>query len=153
MFAGRKGVLDSVLSLAAQEALKARYSETTTGHLLIALSRAAEESESPESLGKVQELKCEFELLGIDSRTFRRRLRALLGTRNGRVIGSSIHRSARCKAVFTAAQRSAAEERVPIGPVHLLRAALASLADDSSGSNDRGEAIPVGAADDIPAEL
>src|SRR5688572_21958947 len=97
MSAGGKGVLDSLLSLAAQEAVKAGYSETTTGHLLIALSRAIEESEPLWVLGELQELKREFELFGIEPRTFRRRLRALLGTRDDPTTGDTIHRSARCK--------------------------------------------------------
>ena len=84
----------------------------------------------------------------INPRSFRRRLRGVLGRREGRPAGDRIGRSARCKEVFVAAERAASEAREMLTPVWLLRSVFMSLADVAPGA-----AVESSEADDIPAEL
>ncbi|MCI0653468.1 MAG: hypothetical protein L0Y39_03185 [Methylococcaceae bacterium] len=141
-----KEIVDAIVTLAAEEAVEAGYVQISTAHLLIALSRISEAQELRDSAA-IRELNREFEQLGIEPRIFRRRLRAILGRRNEKPGGNTIHRSAGCKAVFAAAQRAASDAGAFWTPVWLLRGVFASLGDD--GSRVAAES----GADDIPYEL
>lgn len=114
-----------LLTLAAEEAVSAAYGEITVAHLLIALARLAD----PDAATRLHDgaLKDEFDQVGIEPRRFRRRLRALLGSGNGRPTESAIHRSGECKAVFALAELIAARNGVVLSPNHLLYAALLSF--------------------------
>lgn len=144
---GEQGIVDTILSFAANEAVEAGYSEISRAHLLIALSRISEAQDSPDSAA-IGDLKREFDQLGVDPRSFRRRLRAILGRRDRKPSSNTIHRSVACKAVFAVAQRDAAEAREPLTPVWLLRSVFACLADEVPRV-----AAKNGSADDIPFEL
>lgn len=119
----------TLLTLAAQETIQSGYAEITLAHLLIALSKVADE----EGAAKVPAPVCtairnEFASLGLEPRRFRRRLRKLLGNAGVRYAGGTVHRSPACRAMFTAAQRIAQEEKEPFDARHLVRAAFAALA-------------------------
>lgn len=147
MAKGEADALDVILGVAAEEAVQAGYTQITTAHLLIALSRFSEGQVSNHSV-LFDELRGEFAALGINPRSFRRRLRGILGRREVRPGGDRIGRSARCKEVFVAAERAASEARETLTPVWLLRSVFMSLADVAPGA-----AVEGSEADDIPAEL
>jgi hypothetical protein len=117
--------IELALRVAAREATAGGFREVTPAHLLIALCRLSE-PDTPGDAGGA-ELQAEFQRLGIDSRRFRRCLRALLGT-GGASTPRSMHRSQRCKEVFARAQAAASREGVDLSLVLLLHTTLASLA-------------------------
>ena len=137
--------VETVVSLAAREAVEAGYSQITTAHLLIALSRASEGMDSCDSLSS-EDLRREFEHLGIQPRTFRRRLRVMLGRGESKASREVLHRSPTCRAVFAAAEQVASAAGAPLTPVLLLRSVFASFGDHEAGEN-------TATTDDIPAEL
>lgn len=119
--------IDGILALAAHEAVTAGHAKIHVLHLLVALSRLSEEELPSEAASGVSALRREFQQLGIEARTFRRRLRALVGGA-GEPAGAGMHRSAGCKAAFALAEAMGKADRTPMQPVHLLRAAFASMA-------------------------
>jgi hypothetical protein len=116
------------LRMAAQEAASAGFSEITTAHLLISLSRLTDGEAASLAPAVSEALREEFEKLGIEPKRFRRRLRALLGRTGADVPSGEMHRSTHCKAVFVLAAAMAAQERAPLRLPHLLHAILISLA-------------------------
>jgi len=148
------GVFNQVLKIAAGEMVASGFSEIAPIHLLIALSKVSEEQASNGTNDDVTALRHEFELLGIDPRRFRRRLRALLPNSSAKPHPTAIHRSQSAQGVFMlskALARASAEEP---SPSHLLRATFLLLADmlvtDQGGRPGPGN----GPADDeIPDEL
>jgi len=116
------------LRMAAQEAAGAGYTETTTAHLLISLSRLTDGEAASLAPSVSTALREEFEKLGIEPKRFRRRLRAILGRPGAEVPSGEMHRSRQCKAVFTLAAALAAQEKEPLLSPVLLRAILFSLA-------------------------
>lgn len=142
-----QGILTIAMGLAAEEAVEAGWSQISTAHLLIALARLSEAADAPDRAAR-EELRAEFEHLGLEPRAFRRRLRALLGSRPRASNAGSMHRSAGLKAVFTSAQNQALEARARLTPVGLLRCAFASLGEDVGAA-----AVPSQGAEGIPTEL
>lgn len=142
-----QGILDLIVSLAANEAADAGWPQISTAHVLIALSRLSEAEDMPDGAAR-KELHAEFEHLGIEPRAFRRRLRALLGNRTRAPNAGTMHRSPGLKAVFASAQNEALEARARLTPAGLFRCAFASLGDDvgSTGVKSRD-------AEGIPTEL
>ncbi len=123
-----------ILRLAAQEAMAAGFAEISLAHLLMALGRLAD-SDQGNILGSgaIAGLRAEFTELGIEPRAFRRRLRALVLRPGGAPPGDKApHRSADVKSVYAAARLLARAENAEPGPRHLLRAAMSSLAVDST---------------------
>ena len=140
-------IFDAVLELAAQEAISAGFPEITPAHLLMALSKVCEAR--PPSGAIIDEVRREFQKLGIEPRTFRRRLRAIVGSRGTHPSDGTMHRSDSCRELFGLGEKIANREQKPLEPAHLLRAAYLSLAEsrllrDSGGS---------GTGEEIPAEL
>lgn len=142
-----QGILDMIVSLAANEAADAGWSQVSTAHLLIALSRFSEAEGVPDGAAQ-KELRTEFEHLGIEPRAFRRRLRALLGNRPRAPSAGTMHRSAELKAVFASAQNEALAARARLTPAGLLRCAFASFGADTSAT-----AVKRSDAEGIPTEL
>ncbi|MBI3795864.1 MAG: AAA family ATPase [Deltaproteobacteria bacterium] len=142
----------AILTLAAQETIQSGYAEITPAHLLIALSKVADEEGGEKVPVPVcTAIRNEFASLGLESRRFRRRLRKLLGNAGGRYAGGTVHRSPACRVVFAAAQRIAQEEQEPFDARHLVRAAFAVLAERGTGVVE--EASPtamVSPADNTP---
>ncbi|MCC7079656.1 MAG: AAA family ATPase [Burkholderiales bacterium] len=126
MPAAEYGALDAILDLAEHEALEAGCAKTSTGHLLIALSRFAETREPRDALA-IRALNGEFEQLGIEPRRFRRRLRGILGRRERDPRASTVPRAAAMQSVLDAAQLAATAAGEAPSPVWLLRCAFASL--------------------------
>ena len=145
-------LFELILAVAAQEAVAAGYPRITTAHLLIALSRAGDAGTPTADPEAEAEIRREFEQLGIEPRLFRRRLRALLGTKGATPEGSKIRRSARCRAVFAAAETRASEEGVSMCVGHLVQAAMASLGEDNGSSGLDAHVADLG-DDEIPDEL
>lgn len=147
------GAIELILNLAAREVAAAGHPEISVAHLLLGLARASEPIGS-EQLALVA-LRREFELLGIDPRRFRGRLRALLGRGPVAWAGGQVHRSPACRDVFERAKTTAAILGTPFGPEHLLRAALISLGEGGeirALESARG-AKAAGAGADVPDEL
>jgi hypothetical protein len=144
-------MLDSILSLAASEALAAGYAEITAGHLLIALAKISElNGSSPEAaLGLAT--RQEFELLGIDPRRFRRRLRELFGRGKAANPVTVIHRSPACKAVISHAEELARASGVPLDAGLVVRAAFIAWV-ETLGAGNRPDNAPV-PTEEIPTEL
>lgn len=143
-------VLKRLVNLAGGEAVGAGFAEVTPAHLLIALSRLSED-ESGDGGGKhAQQLRQEFEALGIEPRRFRRRIRALLPKPGDALAPKSPRRSESTKAVLLLAEAltTSEEER----SAHLLRAIFLFLADFATKA-DGGPRIPGRAADEVPYEL
>lgn len=124
--------LVQLLKLAAQETATAGYREITPAHLLIALSRASEDDTSGIPTAISGALRSEFEHLGLEPQRFRRRLRKLLGNAGVQQIGTVVHRSPACRAVFAAAQQFAHEAKEPFDARHLVRAAVQRIIDAQS---------------------
>lgn len=141
--------LESILSLAAAETVAAGYAEITPGHLLIALSKATENSSG---LGPPigDSARHEFEQLGIEPRRFRQRLREVFG-RCGVQPGNVIHRSPACKALIARAERMAADQGVPFDAGLLARVVFLSLSQDVS--NEATDRVVMPRPEDIPTEL
>jgi hypothetical protein len=151
---GAIDALELVMTLAAQEAVAAGYPEITPVHLLIALARASEADPVATAPAVSAALQREFEALGIEPRRFRRRLRALVGHGGVQHHGDAIHRSPACRAVFTCAERVAAEEQTSFDVVHLVRAAFIVLSEDSgSGGGKKTTEGVASYTDDLPTEL
>jgi hypothetical protein len=140
-------ILDAVMELAAQEATSAGFPEITPAHLLMALSKICEAP--PPSGAIIDEVRREFQQLGIEPRTFRRRLRAIVGSRGAHPSDGIMHRSDSCRAIFSLAERVANREQTSLEPVHLLRSAFLSLAESRLLGDSGGSSI----AEEIPAEL
>ena len=134
------------LQLAAAEAASARYPEVTPAHLLIGVSRLSEGDLGAEDAAAA--VRREFQLLGIEARPFRRRLRTLLGPGPAAQAGGCIEPSAECREVLDSAAALAAQAGCPMNAEHLLVAALTSLARGRPRTG--GPARPV---DAIPDEL
>jgi hypothetical protein len=146
-------IIESILDVAAQEAVTAGFVEITPAHLLISLSRFSEPSQSEGSEAVIQ-LQREFDHLGIQPRVFRRRLRTLLGAKRLQPAVGTIHRSAACKALFVAAEGLANEEKAPLCAAHLLRAAFCSLGDEGAQKREHSPQEAGGPqVADIPDEL
>ena len=147
-------VYNQLLKMAAEEMVESGISEIMPIHLLIALSRLSEGQSSDGADDAATVLRHEFELLGIEPRRFRRRLRALLPNRSDKPHPTTIHRSQSAQSVFMLAKvlaRASAEEP---SPSHLLRATFLLLAD--MHVTDRGGYPGSGndpADDEIPDEL
>lgn len=142
-----------VSTLATHEALAAGHREITVAHLLLGLARASEVS------GRAGQdfmpLRRELDLLGIEPGLFRSRLRALTSRGGVRSPRSEVRPSASCREIMERAQRTAAILGTPVGPEHLLRAAIMSLAGDSApdpGPSSRSSEFEV-RGPDVPSEL
>ena len=148
------GVFESIMQSAGQEALVAGYAEITPAHLAIALSRFSESEPPHSSASVIAAVRREFEDFGIEPRTFRRRLRGVLGNKGAYARGGAIQASIACKAVFASAERIAAQEQVPMQARHLVRALFVFSAEDAepatAGPSGRGGPQP---SEDIPTEL
>jgi hypothetical protein len=148
------GVLESIMQSADQEAFSGGYAEITPAHLAIALSRFSEREPSHSTASVIAAVRHEFEALGIEPRTFRRRLRRVLGKKEGDAGGGAIQASNACKAVFACAERIAAQEQVPMQPLHMVRALFLFLAECGEPAKDElpdcGRPQPL---EDIPTEL
>jgi hypothetical protein len=139
--------LDSIIRLAANEAVEAACPQISTAHLLIALSRfcdVADPADTPARQGLLQE----FASLGIEPKTFRRRYRAILGKGGGKSNNEGIEQSAQCRDVISAAEQIGSGSNTSVTPTILLRAVFASLSDNSCRT-----AQNVVVADDVPREL
>jgi hypothetical protein len=143
--------IDSLLTLAATEAAAAGFSEITTGHLVIALSKASEMENSGLDLQLAGAIRREFDLLGIDPRRFRRRLRELLGATGVRHDGG-LQVSTRCQAVFRRSETLAAQSGVASEPHLLVRAAFTTLMDDRDPPASARQ-TPDLSLEEIPHEL
>jgi len=144
------GVLDVVLNIAASEAVAAGYAEITVGHLLIALAKVSELNGTSPEAGLALPARQEFDLLGIDPRRFRRRLRELFGRRGNPPQSALVHRTPACKTVISDAEGLARAAGVPLDASLLVRAAFAGwVASGGSGSDGLGIA-PI---EEIPTEL
>ncbi len=137
-----------ILTLAAQGTVQSGYAEITPAHLLIALSKVAEDGTGNIPTPLRAAIRSEFEHLGLEPQRFRRRLRKLFGNAGVQQIGTAVHRSPACRAVFAAAQQFAHEAKEPFDARHLVRAAFAALAGGGTGSE--GDAAPTTTAS--PAE-
>jgi cell division protease FtsH len=122
-------IVARILSVAAGEALTSGSSQITPTHILVALSKLSDDQLQGGREDDGSALRREFESLGIEPRRFRRRLRALMPHGRGMSPESIVHRSATAKAVFGLADALAESTGEPSGPVHLLRAIFALLAD------------------------
>jgi len=148
------GVFESIMQSAGQESLVAGYAEITPAHLAIALSRFSESESSRSTPSVIAAVRREFEDFGIEPRTFRRRLRGVLGNKGAYAGGGAIQASSACKAVFASAERIAAQEQVPMQARHLVRALFVFSAEAAesatAGPSGRGGPQPL---EDIPSEL
>jgi len=142
-----QGILTIAMNLAAEEAVEAGWSQISTAHLLIALSRLSEAADAPDGAAR-EELRAEFEHLGLEPRVFRRRLRALLGSRPRAPNAGPMHRSAGLKAVSASAQNHVLEARTRLTPAGLLRCAFASLGEDAGTAAAQSQGT-----EGIPTEL
>ncbi len=124
------GLPELILHLAAQEATAAGFAEITVAHVLMALARIVD---APQTAGAFADLRGEFAALGIEPRTFRRRLRELAGKPGKPPRDGSLHRSPQCRRLF--------EESGVRDAQSLLQAALLLLADVSI-TPDGTEAVP-----------
>jgi hypothetical protein len=146
------GSLDVVLELAAREATNAGYSVITPAHLLMGLSKLCEMGDPGSTNEGAAPLRREFEQLGIESRAFRRGLRAIVGNGGTRAQKGVLHRSASCRALFSAAGNLAAQAGARLEPVHLLRAAFLGFREIDAVSGDQTPGQ--GRADaEVPTEL
>lgn len=146
--------LNLPLKLAAQETIASGYREITPAHLLIGLSRLSDtEPLSPPVHKAAAAIRREFEALGIEPKTFRRRLRALLAHGGSKFDGEAIHRSIACKRVFAIGALMARQEGALLEPRHLLRAAL--IASSLEPRDDPADPSPAGRGpdEDLPEEL
>ncbi|MBI3768824.1 MAG: hypothetical protein HY271_10075 [Deltaproteobacteria bacterium] len=134
------------LQIAAGEAASARYPEVTPAHLLIGLSRLSEGDMGAEDAAAA--VRREFQLLGVEARAFRRRLRTLLGSGPATQAGGPVEPSADCREVLNAAAALAAQAGRPMSAEHLFVAALMSLARGGRGSGGSRTST-----DPIPDEL
>jgi ATP-dependent metalloprotease FtsH len=116
--------LDAVLSVAAGETVAAGSSEITLGHLLIALSKVSELNGSTHEAAIAAPARQEFELMGVNPRRFRRRLRELLGRREPLPENSRVNISVTSKAVIAHAEGLAQVAGVPLDASFLVRAAF-----------------------------
>ena len=148
------GVLESIMQSADKEAFSGGYAEITPAHLAIALSRFSEREPSHSTASVIAAVRHEFEDFGIEPRTFRRRLRGVLGNKGVDAGGGAIRASIACKAVFASAERIAAQEQVPLHARHLVRALFVFSAESAepakAGQSGRGRPQPL---EDIPSEL
>jgi hypothetical protein len=148
------GVLEAIMQLAGQEAFLAGYAEITPAHLAIALSRFSEGEVPNPTATLIAAVHQEFEAFGIQPRTFRHRLRGVLGKKEGYAGGGAIQASVACKGVLACAERTAAHEQVPVQPRHMVRALFLFLAEcgepakEGLPDNERPQTL-----EDIPTEL
>jgi hypothetical protein len=146
----KSDVLKRLVNVAGGEAVAAGFSEVTPAHLLIALSRLSEDESGDGGGEHAQQLRQEFEALGIEPRRFRRRIRALLPKPGDTPAPKSPRRSESTKAVLLLAEALASSEEE--SSAHLLRALFLFLADFATQAGG-GPGLAGRAADEVPYEL
>ena len=147
-------VLARLLKAAASEMVASGLPEITPAHILIALSKLAEDQPSAGRSDYGTELRREFESLGIEPRRFRRRMRALLPRHPDRPKAPSAHRSHSAKAIFALAEALARASHEECCPIHMLRASFVFLSDIMESTKDGQPGAAGGEPDDkIPYEL
>jgi hypothetical protein len=143
-------ILEAVLELAAQEAANGGYAVITPAHLLMALCKLSEAEEVGTMPDVIARLRHEFEQIGIETRTFRRGLRTLIGNGGSPSQRGVRHRSPSCRALFGLAEKLAAQAGSRVEPIHLLRAAFLGLREVVSEGQTPGRG---GAEEEVPNEL